>query len=250
MVQGLSGGAGLQAWEYGQGQSLVTRALVLLAAAYPDLAPVTLANLTIGQRDNYLLRLRQAMFGSALVCRVACPNCPEQLELNFDLKDVLEPAALPDEPLSVSRDGYTVAFRLPTSLDLAAIVPFHRELELEQAHATLLARCILEVRDADGEEKASQSLPPGVVEAITQEMSRADPQAEIRLALQCAACGHSWESLFDIVAFLWEELNGWAWRQLREVHQLATAYGWSEAEILALSPWRRQFYLEMIGNHE
>ena len=34
-------------------------------------------------------------------------------------------------------------------------------------------------------------------------------------------------------------------RILREVHTLAAAYGWSEAEILALSPARRRVYLEL-----
>jgi hypothetical protein len=34
---------------------------------------------------------------------------------------------------------------------------------------------------------------------------------------------------------------------LAEVHSLARAYGWTESEILALSPQRRSTYLEMVG---
>jgi hypothetical protein len=34
---------------------------------------------------------------------------------------------------------------------------------------------------------------------------------------------------------------------LREVHTLAWAYGWREADILAMSPARRQFYIELVG---
>ena len=37
-----------------------------------------------------------------------------------------------------------------------------------------------------------------------------------------------------------------ALRTLREIDVLATAYGWTETEILRLSPWRRQAYLEII----
>ena len=33
---------------------------------------------------------------------------------------------------------------------------------------------------------------------------------------------------------------------LDEVHQLATAYGWTEAEILALSDTRRAAYLDRV----
>jgi hypothetical protein len=31
-----------------------------------------------------------------------------------------------------------------------------------------------------------------------------------------------------------------------DVHTLASAYGWSESEILSLNPARREFYLEMV----
>jgi hypothetical protein len=33
---------------------------------------------------------------------------------------------------------------------------------------------------------------------------------------------------------------------LREVHILASAYGWREDDILAMSPARRRIYLEML----
>ncbi|HEX2516118.1 MAG TPA: phage baseplate protein, partial [Chloroflexota bacterium] len=36
-------------------------------------------------------------------------------------------------------------------------------------------------------------------------------------------------------------------RLLREVHTLARAYGWREAEILALPGRRRQTYLDLVG---
>jgi hypothetical protein len=52
---------------------------------------------------------------------------------------------------------------------------------------------------------------------------------------------------FDIASYFWDEINAWANRILREVHILASRYGWSERDILALSPWRRQFYLDMVN---
>ena len=36
-------------------------------------------------------------------------------------------------------------------------------------------------------------------------------------------------------------------RLLGEVHQLARAYGWPEATILAMSSRRRHFYLELVS---
>ena len=75
---------------------------------------------------------------------------------------------------------------------------------------------------------------------------RADPQASVRLALTCPACAHGSERPFDVVAYLWIEVDAWARRTLAEVHALAAAYGWSEREILALSARRRQLYLELV----
>jgi hypothetical protein len=49
------------------------------------------------------------------------------------------------------------------------------------------------------------------------------------------------------VSFFWNEINTWAYRMLRDVHALATAYGWREADIVAMSPWRRQVYLDMVS---
>jgi hypothetical protein len=78
-------------------------------------------------------------------------------------------------------------------------------------------------------------------------MGEADPQAEVQLALACPACRHQWQVSFDIVSYFWSEINARSQRLLWEVHALASAYGWREADILAISPQRRQFYLEMVG---
>ena len=78
-------------------------------------------------------------------------------------------------------------------------------------------------------------------------MASADPMAEIHLVLDCPCCQHKWEAPFDIVAFLWREISAAARRLLREVHTIASAYGWTETEILALSPARRRIYLEIVN---
>ena len=51
----------------------------------------------------------------------------------------------------------------------------------------------------------------------------------------------------DAGQLLWEEIEARALVLLREVHHLASAYGWSEAQILALTPARRASYLAMAG---
>ena len=82
--------------------------------------------------------------------------------------------------------------------------------------------------------------------ALAAEMSARDPQAEVLLDLTCPGVRREWQAVFDIAAYFWAELAAEAKRLLREVDALARAYGWREADILALSPRRRQAYLELV----
>ena len=109
----------------------------------------------------------------------------------------------------------------------------------------LADRCILEATWG-GVEATADDLPDDLLAALAAEMSARDPQAEVLLDLTCPACGARWQTVFDIAAYFWAELTAEAKRLLREVDALARAYGWCEADILALSPRRRQAYLELV----
>lgn len=233
----------LAVWEQGLAQSPTERALLMLALACPDLSVQELAKLSIGQRDDRLLTLREWAFGSQLVSVVDCPNCGNRLELDFTVADIRvppHPEAVSEHSLDV--EGYSVKFRLPNSEDLTAIAL----QDIEPRSEALLQRCLLEATYQTSTQLFDQ-LPEKVLNYVVDQMALADPQAEIKLAVTCPGCGHAWKSVFDIVSYFWEELNVWATRLLREVHILASAYGWREADILAMHPYRRQLYLEMVG---
>ncbi|MGA3006913.1 MAG: hypothetical protein ABSE59_03375, partial [Opitutaceae bacterium] len=70
--------------------------------------------------------------------------------------------------------------------------------------------------------------------------------AEITCRVPCVDCGHAEETDLDIARFLWTEVRHRAGKLLREVHELASAYGWSEEMILNLPTHRRERYLAMI----
>lgn len=241
-MRALSASELVDIWERGWNQPPVQRALALLAAAFPETSGDILAELSISQRDLYLLTLREQTFGSQLTGLTTCPECDARLELSFDVKDIrVELPSEFTEVHSLNVSDYQVRFRVPNSLDLSALTSTS---SLSAARQLLFERCLLSVQ-RDGE--AIDQLPVEVVDAVSARMAEVDPQADVRLALKCPACRHNWEAIFDIVSFFWNEINAWALRILREVHTLASAYGWRESEILALSPWRRQFYLEMVG---
>ncbi len=233
----------LDAWERGLAEPPVQRALTLLAAACPEMPPEALARESVGRRDGRLLTLREWTFGPRLVSLAACPGCGERLETAFEVDDIRVPDSRVEdagtEPLSLSAAGWELTFRLPNSLDVAAL---RAGEDLEAARRRLLGRCLL------GEQAAAvDELPAEALQAVADRMALADPQGDVQLALQCPACGHAWRATFDIVSYLWTEVDAWARVLLHEIHVLASAYGWREPDILALSPWRRRSYLELIG---
>ena len=102
-------------------------------------------------------------------------------------------------------------------------------------------------REYAGEVCTIDNLPESIIQTINQQIEELDPQAEIRINLTCPECSHRWEVFFDITSFLWTEIDEWAGRMLQTVHKLARACGWTEKDILNLSPIRRQLYLGMVG---
>ena len=227
----------LDAWERGVGESPVRRALVLLAAACPGVAPEDLARESVGRRDARLLTLREWTFGPRLVSVASCPVCAERLETAFDVADIRVGSFEegPQEPLALTVGGAELTFRLPDSTDLAAL---SSTASVDGARRRLLDRCLLGTGANDLSEEALQ--------AVARRMAEADPQGDVELSLTCPACGHGWLAQFDIASFFWTEIDAWARVLLREIHILASAYGWRESDILALSPWRRRSYLELI----
>lgn len=236
----------LAVWESHHRAHPIERALALLDAAWPELGAGSWLGAPIGQRDCGLLGLHERLFGSELATTAGCPQCAERLESTFRTTDVRSraPAALVAPSMHRLREqDYEVDYRLPTSADLLDIAC--DELDTEAAGCELLRRCVLGARHAEHAIDPTE-LPGPILAQLGDQMSREDPEAEICLRLTCPSCGHGWRAHFDIVSYLWSEIDAWARRVLVDIHTLAAAYGWSERQILALSPFRRQLYVDMV----
>jgi hypothetical protein len=215
----------------------------LLGAACSEHSVESLADLTVGQRDGLLLRLRASTFGPQLVAVTPCAACGARIELTFQTADLLrQPAAAAMEEVCLDFDGYELRLRPPSTRDVMAVLAE----DPKAARLRLLERCVPSAHYRGSQVTAGQ-LPERVVEAVEQALAEADPHSEIHLAVGCPACGSKRTAAFDVVSFFWAEIEAWAGRILREVHTLALAYGWAENEILALSPLRRRCYLDLVG---
>ncbi|MCC7373465.1 MAG: hypothetical protein IT581_02330 [Verrucomicrobiales bacterium] len=233
----------LALWEAGIQAPPAWRPARLLAVERAGADPRRVEREPIGVRDAALFRLRERLFGPQLDCVTDCPRCRVPLEfvVNVDMLRV-DSSATSTTELVVSEEGVTARCRLPNTLDLAQVDPTTLPEEQER---WLLDRCVLAV-EISGQPAGTDHLPPSIVPRINAALAAADPQADVQLQMQCPDCGAQWDAGFDIGAFLWSEIQARASRLLREIHELAGAYGWSEPQILSLSPLRRRAYLEMV----
>ncbi len=232
----------LQTWEQGASRSIPVRAQLLLRAVFPGSTPEELREFSIGHRDASLLTLRQQMFGAQVECLTRCAACSEQIELRFLVDDVRDAHAEPGVTHELEVDGYGIRFRVPVAGDLLALAASADAMEAAQ---DLLQRCVLEIRGqgrtSEGEAMAAvKDLPASTCDLLEQRMSEIDAQAQVQLNIECPSCGRMARAAFDIVTHLWAELDVWARGILADVNDIARHYGWSEAQILALSATRRR----------
>ncbi len=215
--------------------------------------------LAVGDRERLLMALYRVTFGPAIdaIARCGAAGCGAAMDLTLSLDELLTepaPAGVPapdGEPsayettLTGEHEGWRARFRLPTGGDLEAAGVAAR-VDPGGAADLLVEQCVLEVSDREGRARGVGELGPDARQAIGEAARRLDPCAETTLQLTCPACGASSTALFDVGPFLLATL-GRPGEVFEDVHRLARAYRWSEADILALPVARRRRYLELVA---
>lgn len=189
-------------------------------------------------RNAQLLALRNDFFERALALRSSCPACATDCEFEVDSAALAEGLAGQggEDIATFDWAGHAVTARAPTVDDLAAV---SRQADQPGAIRALLKRCLtgeFDPADVDG----------AGIDELGRRLERLDPGAAVSFELRCPACAHDWSATLDVGEALWAELQRAAERTLTEVDALARAYGWTEAEVMRLSPVRRAAYLQLV----
>ncbi len=243
MEHALSAAELLNVWERARSLSPADRALLLMPRRN-GASREELAQFGIGRRDAELLKLREKLFGSRMTGRADCPACGQPMEMNF--------ASRKSRPRRRGAGGtfhrqsfgeYEIGFRLPNSSDLATLRPRRGCCDAKAPPCAALRP----ERDTRRPAARSGSIAERTLSVhLSERMSELDPQGDVQLALTCPQCSHQWHAPLDIVSFIWSEIHALGRAAAARRSCLASRYGWREADILALSPWRRQAYLELI----
>ncbi|HWT11147.1 MAG TPA: hypothetical protein VN231_00165 [Allosphingosinicella sp.] len=228
-----------------------TRVIAAVTERIGDRAPVpqSLARqLSAGDRERLLLGCAAATLGDQAELVAQCPHegCGELIELSQSLREAMRPPAGPPRPIEhelLVRDGEglrKLRFRLPNGADQEAAARQARS-DPAAAAAMLLERCLV---STDGDAGAALD-DPEIAAALDEAMGELDSAAEASAEGSCPACGGPIKVLLDGMTLL---SSGMASndRLTREIHILASAYHWSETEILALPLARRRRYLDLL----
>lgn len=206
----------LELYEEGMTAGPSGRARLLCTAAGddPDHAP-------LGDVDRAIWTLHNRLFaGSACDAIATCPHCGALAEFTLPA-DMTLPERSGNSPVTVPFEGRTYALRLPRLADMSNGAP------------DLVAIGPDAPWDA-----------PGFATLAEDALDRADPGMRPQLGLVCETCEQPATLTFDVSGWVWAKIALAAPRLIDEVARLARAFGWSEADILALSPARRAHYLK------
>lgn len=216
----------LQVWEAAVGQPPATREPLVLGCV-----PASLA-----ERNRLALERYATLFGPAVELHGACPHCRAEIEIVIDAAACAR--ELPDPPAQpfwheLETETGRVRFRLPQPSDVSALQGIVDEESFAEA---LLQRCI------------QGPLPPAALqEAVSRRMEALAPGASLSFRLACPECASAWSAPLDPVDLLWLEVRTAAERLLTDVAALARGWGWSERDILRMSPTRRAAYLQLLS---
>lgn len=229
----------LALWERALGQPAWARDDALLRASSEGTVR------TLGERNARLMELHARWFGREVDLLSHCPACGTVAQFSGDCEALaaqMRPKLDNAPSHRLDAYGHQIEFRLPDSTDIATASSDDNGEDFTQL---LLDRCVLACT-REGNYVSVRQLPAPVLDALSQHMETLDPGASVSFALECPHCDTHWNAPLDVGQLVWQKVQAAAERLLLDVDALARSYGWTEPEVLSLSPLRRAAYLQMV----
>lgn len=221
----------------------VTRVLAQCLRGVPqEKAEEIVWRLTLAARVGGLAAIVAHSFDTpTLAAHLSCGSCGQEYEIDLPLPELMQLAQSAERETIIAADmgaEQRLSLRRPTGADQRQ----WRSLAFasrEQAETHILASLA----------SSDDQVPPSdraALTALAQLMEERDPLSAFQVNSTCPACGGDDEQPLDLEAMLLQRLAGRRQAMIAEMHRLASRYGWSEAEILAVPAQRRSDYLRLI----
>lgn len=220
-------------------ESLPRRITAVLADALAGVgghAPTTerVHGLAVGDRQFLMRQFARALGRDTVWLAPECTACGARFDVRIEQSGLPVKPAAPSFPHTFADTSWgRCRLRVPTGADQEAVLSIQDDAAAVRA---LARRCILTPAPAGEIDDADVALIERAVEAVA-------PEVATLAETECPECHHAnrveidpYQCLADDGGTLWDD-----------VHQLATAYHWSEREILGLSRARRETYLLRIA---
>lgn len=197
----------------------------------------TSLDLPLATTSALVARVYAQAFGHTVEGVLSCDSCAEHMEVTLPIEAFTD---IPDGPgaatVTPARAGPALVVRCPTTRDLLAVAA-----DPDPA-AALLARCLA---GADGAAVDPGSLAPDTLDAVDAAAEDLAGGAAVVVRSRCPSCGCDVSADVDVAGLLWQRVGDEVPALLAEVAELASAFGWSETDILAMGAPRRGAYLEL-----
>ncbi|SDF21574.1 hypothetical protein SAMN05444167_1737 [Terriglobus roseus] len=221
----------LQAWEDAAASDPVRRPLRILMHGMLETNACDLEDVSLLQRNRFLLELYAASFGTQLHGFALCQHCGSAMEFDSDVAGLL--SSLPESDESTGSPMLRITSRM-----LLHALSKDDALSRERA---LLSLC------SGSDPDDTSTLEESSLEMLRSEVSERNADAEMSCILQCVECDETNRADFDPAHFVWLALRHRASALMADIHDIARAYGWAEGSILAMSSIRREAYLARIA---
>lgn len=216
------------------------RVTAVLSAALAEVGgseatPEVVASMCVADRQ-FLVRQLAAWLGRDDVWLSArCASCGEPFDFQLRQTELpIKPAGESYPFASVEAGGERRRLRVPNGADQEAVASIAGQAE---AIAELVRRCLI-----DGDPEAAASWSAEEIDRVERALEAVSPEVGVAAAVECPECGHGDRIAIDPYLALQRERED----LFAEVHALASAYHWSEAEILAMPSHRRRTYVDLL----
>lgn len=191
----------------------------------------------VGERTAALLRLvalTEQRDAISLCARCSSRACAEPFEFELPLQSLPGGGTDPGPLLIQLDDGRALTMRRPTGEDL------RRWRDAQPGSRAEALRLMLDSLLLNGQ------AGPEDEATMSASIAAMDPLVDFTVSCQCPACGARNEVAIDLETLALSSLANRQRALLQEVHHLASHYGWTESEVLAVPAARRARYLALI----